>query len=109
MPVNSCSDRPAATIAVAFSDHMYASCAAQRYGLLSYRWNRCIRPCWKKNANVAKRKLSEWIATRAVRPLAELLRIVVQHLGVDLAGRADLRFIGHFRPRKAGRHFIAHF
>ena len=27
---------------------------------------------------------------------------------VDLAGRADLRFIGHFRPWKA-RHFIAHF
>ena len=39
------------------------------------------------------------------RSLAELLRVVVQHLGVDFAGRTDLRFIGHFRPRKAHEAF----
>jgi hypothetical protein len=44
----------------------------------------------------------EWTAPRAVRPLSELRRIVVQHLWVDLAGRADLRFIGHSGHRKPG-------
>jgi hypothetical protein len=46
---------------------------------------------WQKE-NVGR----EWIAPRAVRPLAELLRVVVQHLEVDLAGRADLRSNLHF-------------
>ena len=36
MPVNSCSDRPAATIVVASSGHMNASCAAQRYACSRY-------------------------------------------------------------------------